>query len=149
MRKRLAGIEPMDPAPAPFAQGLYSPESTAATYEELLARARVHLSMGKSVVIDATFSDPRWRGRARELADQAAADLDELRCVAPWSVIEARLAERIQRGGDPSDATIAVATALAEREQSWPEAATLPTGVDTASVRQALLRHLGVAPDGP
>jgi len=146
VRKRLAGIEPTEPAPAGFAQGLYSPESTAATYDELLAQARAQLSMGKSVVIDATFSDPAWRRRARELANESAADLDELRCLAPRSVIEARVAERSRRGGDPSDATIEVVAALAEREQAWPEAAVLPTEGDTASVRQALLGHLGVVP---
>jgi len=149
VRKRLAGIEPTDPAPAPFAHALYSPESTAATYQELLARARVQLSMGKSVVIDATFSDPAWRTRARELADHGAADLDELRCDAPWSVIEARLAERNRRGGDPSDATIAVARALAARARAWPEAAILSTDGPIASVQQALLRHLDVVPDRP
>jgi len=146
VRKRLAGLDPTTAAPAPFGEGLYGPQATAATYRELVAQAGPLLAMGRSVVMDATFSDPAWRARARALAEQSAADLDELRCVAPLAVIEARVAERTLRGGDPSDATVAVARELAAVEQPWPEAAPIATDAPPDTVRGALMDLLGVGP---
>ncbi len=127
VRKALAGLEPATPAPARFAHGLYSEASTEATYRELLARAGRLLGLGHSVVLDATFTDPRWRAAARRLAERAVADLDEVRCHAPLGVLQRRVAERAAQGGDASDATVEVTRRLAAAEVPWPEAATVET----------------------
>ena len=145
VRKALAGIDPLTPMPAPLDQDLYRPEMTAATYRVLLDRARSMLSMGQSVVLDATFSDPTWREAARELACAAGADLDELHCVAPLPVLERRLADRGLRGGDTSDAAPAVARELARRQSPWPTATVIETDRTVDAVREAALDHLGVA----
>lgn len=62
------------------------------TYEELLTRAERLLGLGESVVLVATWTDPRWRARAAQLATSTASDLVELECRVPREVarIEAR-----------------------------------------------------------
>ncbi len=145
VRKALAGIDATTPMPAPLDQDLYRPEMTAATYRVLLGRARSMLSMGQSVVLDATFSDPTWREAARQLASAAGADLDELHCMAPLPVLERRLADRGLRGGDVSDATPAVARELARRQAPWPTSTVIETDRTADAVREAALAHLGVA----
>ena len=67
LRKELAGLDPAVPTPARFGEGLYRPETTSATYTELLRRARTCLSQGESVVLDATFSQPEWRAAAERV----------------------------------------------------------------------------------
>jgi aminoglycoside phosphotransferase family enzyme/predicted kinase len=126
-RKELAGLDPGTHAPAAFGEGLYSPASTDATYATLLAHARTLLMHGVSVVIDATFSRTRWRDAARALADATDTDLTEVRCLLPPDVAAARLARRAADGYDPSDATPAIATAMASEFEPWPSA----TGVGT------------------
>ncbi|HET7722865.1 MAG TPA: AAA family ATPase, partial [Acidimicrobiales bacterium] len=71
VRKSIAGLDPLVPAPAPLEAGLYRPAMTDATYTELLARARAALELGRTVVLDATWRDPRWREAAAGVASAA------------------------------------------------------------------------------
>lgn len=119
IRKRLAGVEPSKPAAAGFCEGIYSAEMTAATYSDLFERARARLSLGESVVLDATFADPERRAAARSLALETASDLDEFQCVAPLEVMEGRLTERASRGERVSDADVAVLRELVRRRVPW------------------------------
>ncbi|MDZ7679443.1 MAG: AAA family ATPase [Acidimicrobiales bacterium] len=137
VRKQLAGRSPDEPAAAPFGEGIYRPAATEATYEELLDRARTTLGMGETVVIDASWSDERHRAAARRLAEAAAADLVELRCVAPAEVAAARVRERGDRGGDASDADATIAARLEEVADPWPEATPVDTGPGPEAARDA------------
>jgi aminoglycoside phosphotransferase family enzyme/predicted kinase len=121
-RKELAGPDLRTTAPAGFGEGLYTPARTNATYETLLSRARPLLERGVSVILDATFSKVRWRDRARSLADATHTDLTELRCLLPAEVAATRMAQRAAEGRDPSDATPAIAAAMAGRFEPWPSA---------------------------
>ncbi len=143
VRKQLAGFDPARPAPAPFGQGLYRPEMTEATYGELLRRARVALSGGRSVIADASWHDPAWRVAARTLATQASADLAELRCELPIEAIVERVDGRAAAGGDASDATVTLVRRLAASQQPWPSAQTVNTGPPPAQVAETVLRSLG------
>ncbi len=143
VRKQLAGLDPTTPAAAAFGQGLYRPELTSATYDEVLDRARSCLVHGESVVLDASWHDPSWRDRARRLAADAVADLDELRCVAPPEVIDARTGSRAARGRDASDATATISRAFAETEVPWPSAMTIDTTPPPQAVQRAALDRLG------
>jgi len=144
VRKQLMGIDPITPQRASSDDGIYRPEITEATYAELARLAGVCLSNGLSAVVDATFSDRRWRDEMRDLAAGAAADLAELRCVAPLHVIETRIADRLARGGDASDATPAVARRFAQEEAPWPTSATIDTSATVEAARDAALERLGV-----
>ncbi|MCI0385880.1 bifunctional aminoglycoside phosphotransferase/ATP-binding protein [Streptomyces sp. CNQ085] len=124
VRKELAGIPAERPAPAPYGEGLYTPERTRAAYATLLDRAASLLSSGESVVLDASWTDPEQREAARRTAERAGAELVALHCRTPGDVAASRLA-----GREPgvSDAGTEVAAAMARREAPWPEAVTVDT----------------------
>ena len=143
VRKQLAGLDSAAPAPAPFGEGLYRPETTVDTYATLLERASECLANGESVVLDASWADAWWREEAHRLATDAVADLAELRCVAPPEVVEERITARAARGGDASDATVAVARAMAATAAPWPTATTIDTIAPPADVLADALRALG------
>jgi predicted kinase len=56
IRKELAGLDPLHPAPSSFGTGLYTPAMIDQTYEEMCARAQQPLGMGETVILDASFS---------------------------------------------------------------------------------------------
>lgn len=128
VRKELAGIPLEEHRAEPLDSGRYAPESTEAVYDELLQRASQLLSMGESVVLDATWSDASRRERARAVAAGAIADVSEHRCVLDPEVAAERIAARIAAGGEASDVTPELSRRLAERFEPWPEA----TEVDTS-----------------
>lgn len=132
-RKRLAGLQPDQPAADAYRTGLYDEGSTDRTYHALLSDARSALQGGQSVVLDASFVDAGWRERARELARETTSDLVELRCCAPDALADSRILER--RPG-ASDATPAVRLALAADADPWPES----TGLDTSGPVAATVR---------
>ena len=127
VRKELCGIEPERPAPAPLDAGIYSEAMTARTYAESLDRARRHLEVGDSVVLDASFGSAHQREAVRQLAHHAGARLVEVRCSVSAEVAERRAQTRRMRGGDPSDADAEVARRLAQRADPWPESVEVPT----------------------
>jgi aminoglycoside phosphotransferase family enzyme/predicted kinase len=119
VRKELAGVAARTPRPASYQRGIYSPDRTEATYDELLRRARVALGNGVNVVIDASWSDRRRRAKAREVAAAAYAPLTEVRCEAPLAVCARRLAAR---SNDASDADPEILDAMAADAAPWPQA---------------------------
>jgi hypothetical protein len=131
-RKDLAGLPADTPAAAPYRQGLYSPAMTEQVYSELLDRARLALGAGEHVILDASWTDPNHREWAADLAEQTHTELVELRCDAPRDVRTRRL---VARGPGPSDATVAVAAAMADNASPWPSA----TGIDTSTTQQDCL----------
>lgn len=123
IRKELAGV-----AHTTSLQGQagtwYGPEATAATYAELLRRARARLELGESVLLDASWSDARRREEAADLSRQTSSDLVQLRCQVPPAVADARLRART---GDASDADPEVAADMRRRFADWPQAHVLST----------------------
>jgi predicted kinase len=140
VRKELAGLDPDQGAAARYGQGIYTPVATTATYDELLARARSHLVLGESVVLDASWSRAEPRTAARIVAADTDSDLVELRCEVPTDLAAARLAARAERGGDPSDADAAIAAAMAATADPWPEATAIDTTAPPDVVAAAALR---------
>lgn len=145
VRKERAGLAVDQPAPAALGEGLYRPEVTAEVYAALLERAGRALEMGEAVVLDASWSDGRWREAAAAVAQRTASDLVELRCEAPAEFAAARMAERRRRGGDPSDATPAVAAAMAATADPWPGAVAVDTTGTPASALERALAVVGPA----
>lgn len=111
MRKRLAQVDPAQPYADAFGRGLYCPERTARTYDALLTEAGTTLAQGRSVLLDASFSQRAHRqAAAREAAAHGAACLF-VECVCSREVALERLARRWQ--------------ARVERNQPASEAASL------------------------
>jgi uncharacterized protein len=127
VRKDLAGIAHTERVDAGFRQGLYRPEAVAETYRELLARARRLLELGEPVVLDASWTDRRHRTAAAAVARDTSSELVELECTAPTEVAADRVRERAHAATDFSDATPAVAAAMAATADPWPSAHVIET----------------------
>ena len=115
LRKDLAGIGHTTRTGDAFDEGLYDERSTAATYGALLDRARSLLELGEPVVLDASWTDRKWRDAARAVAHETRSDLRELRCDVPAGIARERLAHRAGTGTDASDATGDIAARMATR----------------------------------
>ncbi len=150
VRKELAGVVPERRAATPYGSGIYSPAWTERTYAELLRRATELLSLGESVLIDATWTSAGHRTAAAAAARQAAADLVQLRCTAPTRLAADRIAGR---AGGTSEATPAIAAQLAAEQAPWPEAVVVDTAAEAGPGGRrsdAVQRALGVIrPHGP
>lgn len=91
VRKELAGIDPHDEQKVPFGEGIYSPDWTERTYAALIEEARSELARGNSIVLDASWSNPDHRARAREVAREREALFTIVECTAPEHVLRSRL----------------------------------------------------------
>ncbi|RZL81663.1 MAG: AAA family ATPase [Rhodococcus sp. (in: high G+C Gram-positive bacteria)] len=133
IRKELAGLDPHSRHVTDIGRGLYSGTMTDRTYTEMLRRARDHLSAGRSVVLDASWTEPTLRERAVLAASHTRSDLVELECRAPRAVAIERIGSRPR--GD-SDATPAVYDAMAASITAWTSA----TAVDTDATAEESLK---------
>jgi uncharacterized protein len=127
VRKDLAGVAHTERVDSRFGEGLYGPAVTAATYRELLERARRLLELGEAVVLDASWIDRRQRADAVTLAHDTCSELVELECTAPSEVATGRLRQRARVAVNVSDATPAVAAAMAATADPWPQAESIDT----------------------
>ena len=125
VRKRLAGAGHVDR----LSRDIYTPEFYDRVYDTALQNARDLLKAGHAVVLDATFTEPRMRERAEQLAADLGVTFRGAWLEAPVAVLEARVAART---GDASDATLEVLHGQIERygadQVAWPKVdATAPT----------------------
>ncbi len=139
VRKALAGLRPEQRSDSALGQGIYSAEFTEKTYRAMMDRASAQLAMGRSVILDATFSEDRSRRWAAETAEKAHSILVELRCEAPPEICEARIRERLAEAKDPSEADEEIARVIRGRFDDWPSASPIDTsGTIQASLEDAI-----------
>ena len=117
VRKRLAGLAPVERRFEPFQGGIYSPEFTERTYAALLEEGRERLRRGQSVVLDASFLRRQQRRAAARLAAEEGTQFACLECRASAGAVRRRLARRLRQGGDPSDARWEIYVAQKRRFQ--------------------------------
>lgn len=79
---------------------------------------------------------------AGEIARDTSAEFHELRCVAPATVTESRIARRAASGHDPSDATAKVAQQMATVTEPWDTAVAIDTTGTVAEAVVAAVRAL-------
>ena len=136
IRKELARVDAVPGHLGQFGAGRYSDANRARVYDELLWRARVLLAGGVSVILDASWTSAEDRQRATATAAEACADLVLLHCVCPTDLAHRRIEGR---HGHESDATTAIADAMAVTAAPWPDAVTVDTSTALAdSVATAL-----------
>ena len=133
VRKELAGLDPAAPAGSTYETGIYAPDATRRTYDEMLHRATVLLGLGESVVLDASWMSAERRATARAVAVGTSSDLVELCCVAPHDVALHRIEERRRAGNLGSDADEGVARRMSGAGDPWPEARRVDTTVPLAA----------------
>jgi len=103
IRKELAGSEARGSQTHRFGQGLYSPQKTQETYDEMLRRTNNALRQGRSVIVDASFAQTSQRQHLLDLAAQHDVPPHIIYLQLPRRTALARLDEREELGNDPSD----------------------------------------------
>ncbi len=142
IRQHLSLPEARRTAEPTFRSGRYTRERTQDVYDTMIDAARVQLGLGMNAILDASWIDSSHRDQARSLADESGADLVELHCTAPPAVTEQRITTRLQKGTDPSEATVEVARAMAQVEFPWTSATTIDTTRDPEFLLTEALRIL-------
>ena len=112
----------------------YTPGSRAAVYEELFKSARERLEEGESVILDASWISSEERARAAQLAEDTQTELLAVCCRCDDSIGADRITQRLERGDDVSEATIAVRDVMEAGMDEWPSAIVIDTSHVAASV---------------
>ena len=134
VRRQLRESGAITGSPGVLDAGLYTPDNVATVYEEALRRAHTLLGNGQSVILDATWRDPKLRADAGILAAKTHSALVELTCVAEVDVAANRIKTR--RAGN-SDVTPGIAVELAAQNNGWETAYRVDTirGLDYSVLR--------------
>lgn len=107
-RKRLHGLAVTDNSRSSLAGGLYSDAATGRTYQAVCAAAARIISAGFPAIVDGSFLKRRQRERLHRLAIALRIPFLIVMCTGSGATLRARVSERLQRGGDASEADLAV-----------------------------------------
>jgi hypothetical protein len=102
-RKELAQVSPLEHRFEEFHRGIYSPEFSQKTYQNLFQRAQNNLESAKSVILDASFKKQADRQTALGLARNTQANFLFVECQCSDEEIRKRLARRAREKNEPSD----------------------------------------------
>jgi len=102
IRKELAGLAAAGGRGAEPDQGIYSPEFSRRTYDELLLRAGATLAEGRPVLLDASYQGRAERDRVRRWAAELGAAPYFVQCICPEEEVKRRLQ---LRAADPTAAS--------------------------------------------
>jgi uncharacterized protein len=117
VRKQLAGF-PIYERPGPEKrEELYSAEMSDKTYRFLLENAKEQLRMGRSVILDATYSLRSGRIELEKELEEMGADYLFIEAKAPDETVKARLKSREGKHETESDARVEDFAMLYERYQ--------------------------------
>ena len=142
-RKRLHGLDPLARTGSAPGAGIYSPHATVRTYGQLAQHARNIAGAGYPVIVDATFLKHAQRAAFRALAREIGVPFVIATLRAPHAVLRARVAARAARGGDASEAELAVLeTQLATHEALTADELSLAVAVDVRGDSTAGARAL-------
>jgi hypothetical protein len=95
----------------------YGPAATAQTYGRLADLAQGVLRAGFPTIVDAAFLRRDERARMEHLAGELQVPFKLLDCQAPMNVLRERVRQRTERGGDASEADVAVLERLATQHE--------------------------------
>jgi hypothetical protein len=99
IRKEMFGKRPEEENVMEYGKGMYSEEATSLTYGKMLRMAREELENGRSVILDATFSQKKFREEALRLARDTGVNIVFIECVCNQETIKQRLKEREEEKG--------------------------------------------------
>lgn len=137
VRRELAQSGAITGAVGALDAGLYSPDNVSRVYDEVLRRAQLALSAGRSVILDGTWRDAHQRERAHKLAEETSVPMVEFSCSLPLEQASARIEGR---RNSTSDATPEIAVALveldAESEETHRIDTSRPLAESVAKVQQ-------------
>jgi uncharacterized protein len=94
VRKNLIGIPPTSRVTEAYGAGIYSPEFSKLTYQEMLRQARHHLEQGRNVILEASYKSAADREKARQVAQEAGASVAFIHCTCSEAEVARRLDKR-------------------------------------------------------
>ncbi len=118
IRKELSDLPLYDRPDENTRKLLYSQEMTESTYSTLFNAAETMLDLGKTVIMDATFSNPAHRERLEKLAMDEKTDFFMIETFAPESILRERLHRRYTNTDEISDARLEDFDFLSKRYKS-------------------------------
>jgi aminoglycoside phosphotransferase family enzyme/predicted kinase len=104
VRKEITGTGVTERRREGYESGIYSEETTARTYGEIISRGEDALEKHNTVILDASFSKRRWRDMLAERSAGAGFNVVFIQTTAPEDVIQKRLIKREKEGTSVSDA---------------------------------------------
>ena len=104
VRKEITGTGETERRREGYEGGIYSPETTVRTYEEILSRGLKALDAHNIVILDASFSKRRWRDMVARKSADGGFDVVFIKTTAPEEVLRDRLTKREKEGTSVSDA---------------------------------------------
>ena len=103
VRKELCDLTPTERRLDDFGKGIYSRDFTERVYEQAFVTAKYLLTLGISVIIDASFKRQAHRAAALNVIQDMKADFFVLECTCSDDCALERLARRIQDKNEASD----------------------------------------------
>jgi len=91
LRKELAGLKPAAEQSDSFGKGIYTPEFTRKTYDAMLCRAGSELTLGRSAVLDASYSSEAERRMVLDLAESHQVLVRFVLCICPEPLMKERM----------------------------------------------------------
>jgi len=107
-RKRLFGLEEGGRSGSALDDGIYTADASQRTYERLAESARLILAAGHRVLVDATFLQRAQRDAFAALAAELGCPLVILDPQASEAELRERIARRLAKGANASEASIEV-----------------------------------------
>jgi uncharacterized protein len=80
VRKTLVGIPSTQRVEVPYGHGIYAPDISGRTYQEMFRQAREEIQAGNSVILEGSFMRAADRRQARELAGRCGAQIFFVLC---------------------------------------------------------------------
>ena len=117
----------------------YSDQAIDANYRALIERARQELSMGHSVVLDATWAATEHRDAARAAAAATRSHCISFECELDERTAGERIAQRRAAGIDESDADARISASIRARFAPWAEAQRLDASAPPGDVAATAL----------
>lgn len=105
VRRELFDIPKGEHRRGDFGKDLYTEESKGKVYEAVFSEAERWLDLGRSVILDATFSKKDHVERARAIAEACNALCFVVECLASDEVVQGRMEKRLNETDSISDAT--------------------------------------------
>jgi predicted kinase len=120
-RKRLFGLDALQPSRDHLPGGIYDEVTTRRTYARLGDVARIALGAGWPVIVDAAFLRRAERAGFAALAATLAVPYAIVDCRAPRALLHRRLEQRRASGSDASEADSAVLEHLLDADEPLDE----------------------------
>lgn len=102
-KEKIIKTSPVEKHIEAFNQGIYQADITEKTYEALKRLASSELIAGRSVVVDATYINPKHRQDIAAIAQASDAAIKFVLCTCHEAEIKKRLEDRALKTGEASD----------------------------------------------